>query len=137
MAFLLALFFSQQLLAADYCDQTQLYQYMDEIKTELKSMAFEVKKQKYAVVNQRIERIVELLDKSKQETPFLFTNRGLSGELLAKKQQQYQDALSDTIGLFAQLKNAVEKQSGSDIKQIMQKIGKARKLGHRQFKAKC
>ena len=135
--FLLLFLFSSPLFAADYCDQTQLYRYMDDIKVELKSFALEVKKQKYSIAKGRIQKIIKLLEKSKDETPFLFSERQIEGQELEQKLSQYQRSLSDTIAIFNKLDLALQNESANEIKKLMGEVGKARKLGHRHFKSKC
>lgn len=128
---------SNRLIAAEYCDQTQLYSYMNDIKTELKSLAFDIKKEKYAAAQQRSDKVIELLTLSQQEVPFLFLEQELSGETLKSKIATYKQATTKTIELFTQLSLAIKQQNNAEIKPILAKISQARKNGHRQFKAKC
>ncbi|TBR42203.1 hypothetical protein CBF23_007930 [Marinomonas agarivorans] len=133
----LAIFVSSQLFAADHCDQTQLYSYMTGIKTELKSLTFEVKTERFTEAQSRVDKIITLLNRSAKETPFLFLEHSLQGEQLQKKQMAYKGAINKTIDLFTELNLAIKTQDIDKIKPIMAKIGQARKSGHRQFKARC
>ena len=124
-------------LAHASCDDTALHEQMETIKTEMKSLAFEVKKEDYAAADVRIDKIIAELKDARNEKPYLFTEEGLSGDELAKRQADYQSVIDDTVTAFMALDKAVSDENADSAKTALGEIGNLRKKGHRAFKADC
>jgi len=135
--FLLAFLGSANLFAIEYCDQSELYSHMKDIGSELKSLSFEIKRGKLDKVEGRVATINQLLEKSKQETPFLFSEKELEGDELMQKQAQYQKGISDLIVIFQKLDEVAKRGDVAQVKTVFSDISKSRKIGHRAFKAQC
>ncbi|TPE47265.1 hypothetical protein FJM67_14890 [Maribrevibacterium harenarium] len=123
--------------ASGSCDETTLYKYMDDVKTNMKSLSFEVKQGNMEQAGVRVDNIIAALEKSKSETPFLFTEKGLEGDELAKRQGDYQEVMDDTIAVFKALDQALENGDKDKLNGLMNEINDQRKRGHRAFKADC
>jgi len=119
------------------CESTDLYQYMDDLKTELKSFSFEVKTGDLAKAATRVDVMIELLKKSREEEPFLFTEKELKGEELAFRQSQYQQGIDRLIGKFEEIETAIQSNNKAELKGLLSKVGKSRKKGHRAFNGDC
>ena len=119
------------------CEETNLYQYMEDLKTELKSFSFEVKKGDLAQAGTRIDLMKSLLSQSRDEEPFLFREKGLEGEELTLRQSQYQKGIDRLIGQFEKIESAIEKNDAAQVKVLLSDVGKSRKKGHRAFNGDC
>lgn len=119
------------------CESTDLYQYMDDLKTELKSFSFEVKTGDFNNASPRISVMLDLLGKSRAEQPFLFTEKGLEGDELVLRQSQYQKGIDRLIGQFKKLELAIKVEDVSSIRGLLSEVGKSRKKGHRAFNGDC
>ncbi|MCO4786784.1 cytochrome b562 [Marinomonas atlantica] len=119
------------------CDGTALHDNMGSLKTEMKSLAFDVKKENFASADQRIDTIIAVLKEAREETPYLFVEKGLSGDKLAARKADYQSVIDETITAFMALDGALEAKDSSKAKTMLGEIGKLRKKGHRAFKTDC
>ena len=128
---------STTVFAQSSCDSTDLYQYMEDLKTELKSFSFEVKKGDLNSAGARIDSMLSLLEKSRTEQPFLFQEKGLQGDELALRQSQYQKGIDRVIGQFNKIDLAIKANKPGEVKALMSEVGKSRKKGHRAFNGDC
>lgn len=119
------------------CESTDLYQYMDDLKTELKSFSFEVKTGDLTMAVTRVDVMLGLLKKSRAEEPFLFREKGLEGDKLAFRQSQYQQGIDRLIGKFEKIETAIQDNNTDELKSLMSQVGKSRKKGHRAFNGDC
>ena len=119
------------------CKASPLHEDMDTLKTEMKSLAFEVKKEDYASADARIDRIIAVLKDAREEKPYLFTEKVLEGAELNQRMADYQSVMDDTITAFVALDKAVADKDASSAKMALGEIGNLRKKGHRAFKADC
>ena len=117
------------------CEDTKLGRYMDDIKVELKSLSFEVKKERYQAAATRIEKIQSLLTQSANEEPYLLQD--LEGDDRHSKQAEYDKAMQRLIETFQRLNEAVATEDQSAIKENLREISKLRKIGHRAFQVDC
>lgn len=128
---------STTVFAQSSCESTDLYQYMEDLKTELKSFSFEVKKGDLTSAGARIDSMLSLLEKSRTEQPFLFQEKGLQGDELALRQSQYQKGIDRVIGQFKKIDLAIKANKPGEVKALMSEVGKSRKKGHRAFNGDC
>lgn len=128
---------SANLFAAESCHETALHGQMKDIGSELRSLSSEVKKGDFSMVSSRVATINGVLEQSKQETPFLFVEMNLAGDELAQKQAKYEEAIESLIVVFQNLDAAAQTGDASQVKSAFAEVGKARKMGHRAFKAEC
>lgn len=119
------------------CDDTALHEDMSMLKTEMKSLAFDVKKENFTSADERIDTIISVLKEAREETPYLFEEKGLSGDKLAARQADYQSVIDDAIAAFMALDGALEAEDSSKAKTMLGEIGNLRKKGHRAFKSDC
>lgn len=119
------------------CDDTALHENMEDLKTELKSLSFEVKKGNYDAADAHVATALSILQDARDETPYLFEEKGLSGDELAQRTSDYQSVIDDTIEVFKALDTALEAKDAGQIKSTLKEVGKMRKKGHRAFKAEC
>jgi len=119
------------------CESTDLYQYMDDLKTELKSFSFEVKTGNLTSAATRVDVMLELLNKSREEEPFLFREKDLAGEELALRQSQYQQGIDRLIGNIKKIETAIQDNNKAELKGLLSEVGKSRKKGHRAFNGDC
>lgn len=129
--------FSAASFAHGHCDDTALHEDMKTLKTELKSLSFDVKKENFSSADKRVENVIMVLREAREETPYLFEEKGLSGDELAKRKADYQSVIDDTIAAFKGLESALEAEDASKAKAMLGEIGKLRKKGHRAFKTEC
>lgn len=123
--------------AHGHCGDTALHEDMETLKTEMKSLAFEVKKEKFEAADARIDTIIAALRDAREETPYLFKEKELAGEELAARQADYQSVIDDTITAFEALDAAVMAKDAGAARTALGEVGNLRKKGHRAFKADC
>lgn len=119
------------------CESTKLHEYMEDMKTDLKSLSFEIRTGKTQNALIRIDSIQKNLTLSRSETPYLFLEKELSGEELAKRTSDYQNAIDKTSDVFSQLKVAITNSDQDQVKELVKEVGKLRKIGHRTFQIEC
>ncbi len=119
------------------CNATKLHDYMDEMKTDLKSLSFEIRSGNTENAITRIDSIQKYLSLSRDEMPYLFKHKELAGDELDKRSADYQSAIDKTSDVFEQLKVAVNNNDQATIKSLTKEVGKLRKLGHRTFQYEC
>jgi len=119
------------------CDATKLHDYMEDMKTDLKSLSFEMRSGNTENSLTRIDSIQNYLTLSRDEVPYLFNHKELSGDELAKRTADYQNAIDKTSDVFVELKVAVTENDQTKIKSLIKEVGKLRKLGHRTFQYEC
>lgn len=137
---LLVLFFglSASLLHAHgECSGTDLHGYMEDIKTELKSLSFEVKKERFDEASIRVQKIRKLVSMSAEEQPFLFREESLQGQELEEMQGKYNQAMTELANTFAQIDEALAEKDSAKAADYLRDVGKLRKLGHRTFQGDC
>lgn len=117
--------------------KTDLHEDMETLKTEMKSLAFEVKKDNFEAADGHIDKIIAVLREAREETPYLFKEKELAGDELAKRQADYQSVMDDTITAFEALDKAVMAKDADAAKSALGEVGNLRKKGHRAFKADC
>ena len=128
---------SASAFAQGSCENTDLYGYMDDLKTELKSFSFEVKTGDLTMAATRIDVMLDLLNKSRDEEPFLFREKELKGDKLAFRQSQYQQGIDRLIENFKEIDLAIQNNKTGELKELMSQVGKSRKKGHRAFNGDC
>lgn len=119
------------------CSHTALHEDMETLKTEMKSLAFEVKKEDFLAADARIDKIIAVLRDAREESPYLFKEKALAGEELSARQADYQSVIDDTITAFEALDAAVIAKDAGAAKTALGEVGNLRKKGHRAFKADC
>lgn len=117
--------------------KTELHEDMETLKTEMKSLAFEVKKEDFAAADARIDTIIATLRDAREETPYMFKEKQLAGEELAQRKADYQSVIDDTISAFEALDKAVIAKDAGAAKTALGEVGNLRKKGHRAFKSEC
>lgn len=128
---------STSVFAQSECESTDLYGYMDDLKTQMKSFSFEVKTGNLEKASTRIEPMILLLKKSQAEEPILFREKKLEGDELVLRQSQYEESIELLITKFERIETAIEANDAAEIKGLMSQIGKSRKKGHRAFNGDC
>lgn len=123
--------------ASGECESTSLHEGMESLKTEMKSLSFDIKKGEFEQADERVDTVLQLLHEAREETPYLFKEKGLQGDELAQRQADYQSVMDDTIETFEALSVALEKGDSSQVKSMLKEVGDLRKKGHRAFKADC
>ena len=63
--------------AHEHCGDSALHEDMETLKTEMKSLAFEVKKEDFAAADARIDTIIATLREAREETPYMFKEKAL------------------------------------------------------------
>lgn len=119
------------------CDATKLHHYMEDMKTDLKSLAFEIRSGNTDNSLTRIDSILQNLTLSRKETPYLFIEKELSGDELTQHTADYQKVIDDTSDVFEKLKIAVTENDQDAVKSLVKEVGKLRKIGHRTFQYEC
>ncbi|MGB0941066.1 MAG: cytochrome b562 [Marinomonas sp.] len=128
---------STSAFAQGSCEETDLYRYMDDLKTELKSFSFEVKTGNLSAASSRLDVMLDLLGKSRAEEPFLFREKGLEGDELALRQSQYEKGIDRLIGQMKRIETAIAQNDTAAVKGLLSDVGKSRKKGHRAFNGDC
>jgi soluble cytochrome b562 len=123
--------------ASAQCNETELYGHMDNIKTEMKSLSFDLKSNNMASAVKRIDLIHAEFVASRDEVPYLFKEKGVTGDELAKRQASYQETMDKMIVVFDNLKVAAAENDMGSIQSLMKEVGSLRKVGHRNYKADC
>ena len=98
---------STSAFAQGSCEETDLYRYMDDLKTEFKSFSFEVKTGNLSAASSRLDVMLDLLGKSRAEEPFLFREKGLEGDELALRQSQYEKGIDRLIGQMKRIETEI------------------------------
>ncbi|MFT2112411.1 cytochrome b562 [Marinomonas sp. 2405UD68-3] len=119
------------------CDATKLHDYMEDMKTDLKSLSFEIRTGNTENALTRIDSIQNYLMLSRDEMPYLFNHKELLDDELTKRKADYQNAIDKTSDVFAELKVAITDGDQAKIKSLIKKVGKLRKVGHRTFQYEC
>ncbi len=134
---LATLAFSTNVLAHGACEGRPLHHDMENIKTELKGMASSLKSGDNEQAAKNVEQVIALFKDARSQTPYLFVEKKLSGDALAKETAEYQSVIDDTIQVFSSLETALENNDSAKIKTLMGEIGKQKHIGHSTFKADC
>lgn len=129
--------FSTAAFAQGSCKDTDLYKYMEDLKTELKSFSFEVKTGNLDAATLRVSVMLDLLSKSRAEQPFLFIEKGLEGDELSLRQSQYEKGIDRLVGQFEKIDDAIQENDVEKVKGLLSVVGKSRKKGHRAFNGDC
>lgn len=124
-------------LAHGSCDSTALHNYMEDMKTDLKSLSFDLRMNNVTEALARIDSISENLRLSRDEQPYIFQEKNLEGEELAERTRDFQESIDTMMEAFAKLKTAVIDQDSKQIKLIMGEVGRQKKRSHRAFQAEC
>ncbi|MBM6550282.1 cytochrome b562 [Marinomonas ostreistagni] len=119
------------------CGSNDLHEDMENLKTEMKSLSFNIKRGDYEQAEERVDAVLEILSDARDETPYLFEEKGLEGQELEHRQADYQSVIDDTIAAFESLDEALEAEDDTQVKALLKEVGDLRKKGHRAFKADC
>ncbi|WP_240009696.1 cytochrome b562 [Marinomonas algicola] len=119
------------------CHDTKLHNYMEDMKTDLKSLSFEIRSGNTENALTRIDSIRQNLTLSRSETPYLLKEKTLSAEELSQRMADYQKVIDDTSSVFNKLKVAVSENDQDSVKSLVKEVGKLRKIGHRTFQFEC
>ena len=133
----LSIFCSSVVFAGDSCDESALRGYMSNIKDEMRSMSSDVKSGNNDAAVQRVDTLISLFEKARNETPYKFSAENLQGNQLKEQKAEYTKVVDDTIVILKKLENALQSGDSSQAKMLFGEIGGQRKLGHGSFKANC
>ncbi len=134
---ILAMGLSGYAAAHGHCGETALHEDMENLKTELKSLSFDLRGKDAAAASERVDVIISLLKNSREETPFKFTKEGLTGEALATEMAEYQSLMDETIEVFVSVDKAIDANDMGEAGSLLREVGNLRKKGHSAFKASC
>ncbi|REG85736.1 cytochrome b562 [Marinomonas pollencensis] len=128
---------STNVMAHGACEARPLHDDMVGIQKKLKAMSGSLKSgdNEQAAIN--VEQVITLFKNAREQTPYLFVEKKLSGDELAKEMAEYQSVIDDTIVVFTSLETALENNDSAKIKSLMGQIGKQKHIGHSNFKADC
>ncbi|WP_133012905.1 cytochrome b562 [Marinomonas flavescens] len=128
---------STNVFAHGVCEVSPLHHDMENIKTQLKGMASNLKAGDSAEATKNVEQVIALFKDARTQTPYLFTEKKLAGDELAKETAKYQSVIDDTINVFSSLEMALKNNDSDKVKTLLGQIGKQRQIGHSTFKADC
>lgn len=129
--------FASLSMAHGDCESTDLHEHMESLKTEMKSLSFNIKRGDYEKAEERVDTVLDILEDARDETPYLFKEKGLEGDELEHRQADFQSVIDDTIQAFESLEDALEEEDEAQVKAMLKEVGDLRKKGHRAFKADC
>lgn len=133
----LAMSISGSAMAHGHCDATALHEDMENLRTELKSLSFDLRSEDGSAAAGRVDSILAILKDAREETPFLFTQEGYEGAELESKMADYQSVMDDTIKVFMSVDDAIEAEDFGQAGSLLREAGNMRKKGHSAFKADC
>ncbi|ADZ91527.1 cytochrome b562 [Marinomonas mediterranea] len=119
------------------CSETELHEHMMSIKTELRSLAQDVKSDDLDGASGHVKALIGLFEDSKAETPYLFKEQKLTGSALESKQADYVAVLDDAIVKLKDIDSKIAMGDSGKIGSAVRELGKYRKIGHSKFKADC
>ena len=120
-----------------HCGETALAGNMNDLKTDLKSLSFDLRSDDAAAAGERVDDIIAVLREARGQTPYLFKEKGLKGDELEKRLTQFQSVIDETIDVFVAVDAAIAEGNMSEAKTLLREAGNMRKKGHRSFKADC
>lgn len=123
--------------AHGHCGETALHQDMEDLRTELKSLSFDLRSEDGEAAAGRLDSIISILKDAREETPFLFTQENYQGSELTSKMSDYQSLMDDTIQVFMSVDLAVDAEDFGQAASLLREAGNMRKKGHSAFKADC
>lgn len=128
---------SGNVLAHGACEGRPLHDDMVGIQKELKAMSASFKSGDNDQAAKNVEQVIVLFKNARSQTPYLFVEKKLTGDELAKETAQYQSVMDDTIEVFSALETALRNNDSDQIKALMGQIGKQKHIGHSTFKTDC